>query len=64
MRSKVEYISIITLVSLSATFFGCFFLLYKEIKTLEQCTRDEMKAQAARTDKLYEMFVDLLKEKK
>lgn len=57
-------VSIVTLVSLSATFFGCFFLLYKEIKSIEQSNREEMRLQSARTDKLYEMFIELLRERK
>ena len=60
----MEHISIITLISLSATFLGCFFLLYREIKGMEDRTFYQIEQQSARTDKLYEIIIDLLKEKK
>jgi hypothetical protein len=63
-------LSIPVLISLTATFCGCFFLLYREIKTLEDCHREDFKQQAERidnqalrSDKLYEMFIQLLKER-
>ena len=49
-------------------FFG---FLYRELKDWRQETREEtneirkeIQQQAARSDKLYEMFIDLLKEQK
>ncbi len=63
-------INIISLISLTATFTGCFFLLYREIKTLEEFLREDIRQQAVRideqskrTDQLYTMFIDLLKER-
>lgn len=47
----VHTISIITTVIL------CAYYIHKDI-------REGMKTQSARTDRLYEMFIDLLKEKK
>ena len=53
------------------TFLACFSFLYREMRRIEdrldksidkQAT--EIKAQSARSDKLYEMFIDLLKERK
>ena len=38
----------------------CFIFLHNQIFRLEQ----KMDQQGARTDRLYEMFVDLLKERK
>lgn len=47
----VHTFSIITTVIVSA------YYIHKDI-------REDMKTQSARTDRLYEMFIDLLKEKK
>lgn len=44
-------------VSIIATVIGCAYYIHRDIK-------EDMKAQTARTDKLYEMFIDLLKEKR
>lgn len=48
-----------------------FAFLYKEIKDLRLETREETKSireevqqQAARSDRLYEMFIDLLKDRR
>jgi hypothetical protein len=42
---------------------GCAFI-HKEFKSFEKEIREEVKTQATRSDKLYEMFIDLLKERK
>jgi len=47
----IHTISILTTVVVSA------YYIHKDI-------REDMKTQSARTDRLYEMFIDLLKEKK
>lgn len=47
----IHTLSIITTVVVSAYY-------------LQRDIREDMKTQAARTDKLYEMFIDLLKEKR
>lgn len=47
----IHTVSIITTVIVSA------YYIHKDI-------REDMKTQSARTDRLYEMFIDLLKEKK
>lgn len=52
--------TILTLVSLTATFLSCFWLLYREIKALRADMRELSKQQSARTDKL----IDLLKERR
>ena len=41
-------------------FIICFAFLFSEIKHLES----KIDQQSSRTDRLYEMFIDLLKEKK
>lgn len=62
-------------ITLILTFVSGIGFLYKEIKTFEKEIRDEVRAQAqksdklfetvsARSDRLYEMFIDLLKETK
>lgn len=41
-----------------------FAFIYRELKGFESLIRDEIKSERARTDKLYEMFIGLLQEKK
>lgn len=54
MNEWIQFLGIIS------TILGTFGFLYREIKTLE--TRIDN--QSDRTDKLYEMFIHLLKESK
>lgn len=54
----IEWITILTAV------LACFGVLYAEIKGLDGKLERSTAAQIARTDKLYEMFIDLLKETK
>lgn len=42
-------------LSILATVLGSAYYIHRDI-------REDMKTQSARTDKLYEMFIDLLKE--
>ncbi len=61
MESFLQWISIV-----SPT-VACFMFLWNEIKSLEAKLdrhSDRLDKQAERTDKLYEMFIDLLKAKK
>jgi len=51
-------------ISLAAVFIGCFFFLYSEMKAIENRLDARMLSQEQRTDRLYEMFIDLLKEKR
>jgi hypothetical protein len=44
-------------VVLMITVIGGIYVINSEIRT-------EMRSQAARTDRLYEMFIDLVKERK
>ena len=44
-------------VSIIATVLGSAYFIHRDI-------REDMKSQCSRTDKLYEMFIDLLKERK
>lgn len=65
MQNILLWVSIITPI---LAFFG---FIYNQISNWRSETKEEIKkieqaisAQSARTDKLYEMFIDLLKEKK
>lgn len=57
---KTPKIVIIEWMSILGVFIVCFLFLFSEIKHLET----KIDQQSARTDRLYEMFIDLLKEKK
>jgi len=48
---------IVQTLSIIITVLGSAYYIHREIQS-------DMKAQTARTDKLYEMFIDLLKERK
>ena len=41
-------------LSILATVVGCSYYIHRDI-------REDMKAQTCRTDRLYEMFIDLIK---
>lgn len=49
-------------LSLAAIFVGCFFFLHNDIKNIQSEINSRMLAQEQRTDRLYEMFIDLIKE--
>ncbi len=44
-------------ITIIITVIGAAYYIHRDIK-------ENMKSQTARTDRLYEMFIDLLKEKK
>lgn len=50
--------------SIIATVIGCAYYIHRDIKEDLRCQTARLDQQAARTDKLYEMFIDLLKENK
>ena len=50
----MDWIQTVTII---ASVIGSAYYFAKDI-------REDMKAQCARTDKLYEMFIDLLKDRK
>lgn len=51
-------------LSVIATVIASAYYIHREIQMDIRAIRDDIKSQSARTDKLYEMFIDLLKEKK
>jgi hypothetical protein len=53
-----------TVLSIGAIFWYFTRDIKQEIKKYEEKTDAKIEAQTARTDRLYEMFIDLLKEKK
>jgi len=57
----MDYIQFITLF---ATMVAGFAFIYKEFKGVEKDIRDDAKIQSARSDNLYQMFIDLLKDRK
>ena len=57
----MDYIQFFTLF---ATMVGGCAFIHKEVKSFEKEIREDVKTQAARSDKLYQMFLDLLKERK
>ncbi len=55
---------LIQLLSILGTVLGSAYYIHREIQADMIIFREEMRGQSARTDKLYEMFIDLIKEGK
>ncbi len=49
-------------LTLSAVFVGCFFFLHTEIQNMNCQLNLRIQSQEQRSDRLYEMFIDLIKE--
>ena len=49
-------------LSIMATVIASAYYIHREVRIDIRCVRDEIKSQSSRTDRLYEMFIDLLKE--
>lgn len=60
MKEALEFINKFDVQNLIGILIGVYLIVTKFTNKIEE----QMAAQAARTDKLYEMFVDLLKESK
>jgi hypothetical protein len=52
----MEWIQVFTII---ATLLGGIFYIHSDVREL----RSDMREQGARTDKLYEMFINLLRNK-
>lgn len=51
-------------LSIIGTVLASGYYIHREIQIDIRCIREEIKAQSGRTDRLYEMFIDLLKERR
>lgn len=49
-------------LSIMATVIASAYYIHREVQMDIRSTREEIKAQGLRTDRLYEMFIDLIKE--
>ncbi len=70
-KGKLHRTVIIEWVSILTAIIACFGILYAEIKGLDGKIQNQgdrldrhTEIQSARADRLYEMFIDLLKETK
>lgn len=59
---KEMKMDIFALVTFAITILGAIYYTHREVMTDIRCAREENRVQAARSDRLYEMFIDLLKE--
>lgn len=50
--------------SLAGIVIACFLFLFFQMQRMESRLESRMDQQAARSDRLYEMFIDLLKEQR
>jgi uncharacterized membrane protein YqgA involved in biofilm formation len=57
-ETKTQFLIITEWITILGTLIGCFFFVNSQIQ--QQASRIDQ--QAARTDRLYEMFIDLLKD--
>ena len=48
----------------SSIFLGCFIFLFYKIEKQSERTDHLFEIQSSRSDRLYEMFIDLIKESK
>lgn len=55
---------LIQFFTLLGSILGGVAFIWVEVRSEIKAIRSEAHAQACRTDKLYEMFIDLLKQKK
>lgn len=51
-------------LTLAGIVIACFFFLHSEVKAVNCSMQDRMLSQEQRTDRLYEMFIDLVKDNK
>ncbi len=51
-------------LSIIGTVIGSAYYIHRDTRSDVASVREEIKSQSQRTDRLYEMFIDLLKEKK
>ncbi len=61
MADKTYRLLITEWVTLIGVFIACFLFLLSEMKGIESRIDQRMSAQEQRTDRLYEMFIDLIK---
>lgn len=57
-------LEIVEWVTTMGVFIACFLFLLRKIEGIETKQEARMQEQTARTDRLYEMFIDLLKEQR
>lgn len=61
---KVDKVLLFEWLSMMTVFITCFLFLFYRIERVENNISELNKSQCARTDHLYEMFIDLIKETK
>ena len=54
---------IIQFITIMIALLGGFGFMYKEFKSFEKDIRDDIKIQALRSDRLYEIVISLLEKK-
>ena len=64
-KRSLSYRLIVTeWLTLAGMLLACFYFLYSEMKSIDNRIEQRMVCLEQRADRLYEMFIDLLKEKK
>lgn len=62
METNTNRLIIVEWLTLGGIFLSCFFMLKSDIKDINCNLHERMLAQEQRTDKLYEMFINLVQE--
>ena len=63
-RMDTRKVMFLEWISTLAVFVSCFLFLLFRVDKMETHIKELSTQQTNRTDKLYEMFIDLLKERK
>lgn len=63
-RGYMNYQIFLEWVAIVTPSIVCFIFLHNQIAQFRSEVKTEMTQQSARTDRLYEMFIDLVKERK
>jgi hypothetical protein len=53
-----------SVITILITIVGCTYYIHRDMKADMEKQQQAINTQSARTDRLYEMFIDLLKENK
>lgn len=60
----MDWLQLGQFITIISVFLGAFGYIHSDIKTFKDEIRKDMQQQTSRTDRLYEMFIDLLKDRK
>lgn len=60
----MNWLAHLEFIGLMVTILACFFMIHKDVRDIETRLDQRIQKESDRSDRLYEMFIDLLKERK